>query len=193
MVARGKIRIAHGFSLAVLINSRGKKVYDRRHVFQRIEADNGIHLKAKDLRDYFATEVANKVNDPATVMKLLRHTNMRTTSIYLRTVKSRMRDALKGFGATEKGQSATENTPVNPGGYSGERFDDNGLSQTAQNSITPEILAVAKLLVSQGLSLQRADGEKLLRTARDRAEPYRRGIVYPPQCSDNKYFVLCAR
>src|SRR5262249_26488325 len=68
-------------------NSRGKKVYDRRHVFEQIEADTGIHLKAKDLRDYFATEIANKVNDPATVMKLLRHSNLRTTAIYLRTVK----------------------------------------------------------------------------------------------------------
>src|SRR5262249_41312724 len=130
--------------------TKGKKVYDRRHVFEQIEADTGIHLKAKDLRDYFATEIANKVNDPATVMKLLRHSNLRTTSIYLRTVKTRMRDALKDLGATDNGLSVTENSAVNPGGYSRGRFDGNGLPETVPNGITPEVIALAKLLYSQG-------------------------------------------
>src|SRR5262249_53491907 len=85
----------------------------------------------------------------------------------------------------------TENSGINPGGYSGGRFDGNGQPETVPNGITPEVIALAKLLYSQGYSVQRGDGEKLLRTARDRAEPYRRSIVYPPQCSDNKYFVLC--
>ena len=58
----------------------------------------GIKIRPKDLRDYFASEVAARVNDPNVVMRLLRHTSLATTTKYLRTVKDRMQEAVLGLG-----------------------------------------------------------------------------------------------
>jgi integrase len=57
----------------------------------------GVKLRPKDMRDYFASEVAARVNDPNVVMRLLRHTSLVTTTKYLRTVKDRMQDAVSGL------------------------------------------------------------------------------------------------
>jgi integrase len=105
----------------------GKKIYSRRKLFEKItrltslkahmaknpdaspslalwkklKAENypdGVRLKPKDLRDYFASEVASQVNDPSVVMKLLRHTNLTTTTKYLRVVEERMHEGLKTSG-----------------------------------------------------------------------------------------------
>lgn len=65
----------------------------------------GIILKPKDLRDYFCTEVAARTNDPVTMMKLLRHTNLATSTKYSRTVPERMREAVKNLGVSPGGQS----------------------------------------------------------------------------------------
>jgi len=73
------------------------KVYRRTRLFERIYKRTGIKLTAKDLRDYFATMVVANA-DPATTQKLLRHTNLTTTTKYLRTVESRMRAAVEGLG-----------------------------------------------------------------------------------------------
>src|SRR5262249_8805048 len=81
--------------------TKGKKVYSRRRLFELIQKKTGIHLRPKDLRDYFATEVASKVNDPTVIMKLLRHTNLKTTTGYLRTVEDRMRAAVENLGQRE--------------------------------------------------------------------------------------------
>jgi len=110
----------------------GKKIYSRRRLFEKItrltsfnafmqkhpgmspmkvwkelKADNypgGVRLKPKDLRDYFASEVASQVNDPSVVMKLLRHTNLTTTTKYLRVVEERLHEAVKNLGANPRGQ-----------------------------------------------------------------------------------------
>ena len=111
----------------------GKKIYSRRKLFEKItrltslnafmdknpdvpvslkvwkklKSENypgGVRLKPKDLRDYFASEVASQVNDPSVVMKLLRHTNLTTTTKYLRVVEERMHEAVKNLGANPRGQ-----------------------------------------------------------------------------------------
>jgi len=76
----------------------GKKVYRRTRMFKKIHQLTGIKITAKDLRDCFATEIAHSVSDPAVVMCLLRHTNLKTTTGYLRVVDDRMAAAVKGLG-----------------------------------------------------------------------------------------------
>ena len=96
--------------------TKGKKIYSRRRLFdkiRRVTAFNayleknpgsttmqawkelkrqgypgGVRLTTKELRDYFATQVSAQVTDPNTVMKLLRHTSLNTTSRYTRTVSA---------------------------------------------------------------------------------------------------------
>ena len=46
-----------------------------------------------------ATEIAARVNDPVVVMKLLRHTNLTTTTKYLRVVNDQLEAAVKTLGA----------------------------------------------------------------------------------------------
>jgi integrase/recombinase XerD len=93
--------------------TKGKKVYSRSYMFERIKKLTGIHLKPKDLRDYFATQVSSLVSDPTVVMKLLRHTNMKTTTGYLRTVDNRMRNALQNLGASAGGELGGKKPPQN--------------------------------------------------------------------------------
>ena len=112
--------------------TKGKKIYSRRRMFEGIKKrsalerymqknpgvsvkdalqavrnekyQGGIHLKPKDLRDYFGTEIAAKTDDPTVVMKLLRHTSLTTTTKYMRAVKNRMREAVNGLGAIAGGR-----------------------------------------------------------------------------------------
>src|SRR5262245_59518623 len=114
--------------------NKGKKCYSRRYIFETIKRKTGIHLKAKDLRDYFASEVASKVTDPAVIMKPLRHSNMGTTAGYIRTVANRMKAAVEHLGATHGG---------NYGGKS--------LPKTAENGMPPDVISLAKLLLDSGL------------------------------------------
>jgi integrase len=102
--------------------TKGKKIYSRRRMFERIQRvtaikkymrqnppatykqaleacekgkfKGGLHLKPKDLRDYFGTQVAGKVADASVVMRLMRHTSLNTTTTYMRTVDDRMRAAV---------------------------------------------------------------------------------------------------
>jgi len=62
---------------------------------KRQKYPGGVWLTTKDLRDYFATEVSARVNDPNTVKNLMRHTSLNTTTLYTRTVTERMKDAVK--------------------------------------------------------------------------------------------------
>lgn len=78
--------------------TEGKKIYRRTRMFEKIYRKTGIKLRPKDLRDYFASEVVAKVQDPNVVMRLLRHTNLTTTTKYLRVVEDRMAAAVKGLG-----------------------------------------------------------------------------------------------
>jgi integrase len=113
--------------------TKGKKVYGRSYMFERIEKRTGIHLKPKDLRDYFATQVSSLVSDPTVVMKLLRHTNMKTTTGYLRTVDNRMRNALQNLGASAGGESGGKKPP-----------------QTAPNDIQEQLAKLTNLLRIKG-------------------------------------------
>jgi integrase len=141
--------------------TKGKKIYSRRRMFERIKKrsalkrymqknpgaglkdaieavrkDNyreGIHLKPKDLRDYFGTEIAAKTDDPAVVMKLLRHTSLNTTTKYMRAVKDRMREAVNSLGAVSGGDLGR------PQGV-----------KTAQNDIQEKMAELARVLKKHG-------------------------------------------
>ena len=56
----------------------------------------GVKLVPKDLRDYFATTV--ETDDPRVLMALMRHTNLTTTTKYLRAMTESMKDAVSGLG-----------------------------------------------------------------------------------------------
>jgi integrase len=56
----------------------------------------GIHLKPKDMRDYFASVVPT--NDVRVLMKLMRHTQLSTTTKYVRTMQDAMQLAVKDLG-----------------------------------------------------------------------------------------------
>lgn len=98
-----------------IFHYKGKKQYSRRKMFDRVNKALGLsgrsRLKPKDLRDYFATEVASKTQDPAVLRALMRHANITTTSRYLRTVKERMQDAVKGLGQCHT-QTVKEDVPA---------------------------------------------------------------------------------
>lgn len=86
----------------LLFGRRGKKVYDRRKMFARAARESGTPvLKPKDLRDYFASVVA----DPIVASKMLGHTSLSTTAIYTRQVQERMLAGVKDLGANFGGQS----------------------------------------------------------------------------------------
>jgi len=78
-------------------STEGQQVKHRRRMFERVQKLTGIKITAKDCRDYFATVTIKKA-DISTVSKLLRHTNIKTTSLYLRTVDDRMRAAVENLG-----------------------------------------------------------------------------------------------
>src|SRR5215467_13917650 len=108
--------------------TKGKKIYSRRRMFERIQRVTairkylrqhpgeteeqaveactkerfkaGLHLAPKDLRDYFCTEIAAKSDDPNVAMRLMRHTSLATTTKYMRTVEARMREAVESLGSS---------------------------------------------------------------------------------------------
>ena len=113
--------------------TKGKKIYSRRRIFERIQRvtaikkymrqhpevgyeqaleacmkekfKGGIHLAPKDLRDFFCTEIAAKSDDASVAMRLMRHTSLATTTKYMRTVESRMREAVESLGGDFGGDS----------------------------------------------------------------------------------------
>lgn len=106
--------------------TKGKKIYSRRRMFERIKKitaienfrkqhpgvsqrdsleavkkenfKGGIKLAPKDLRDYFASTV--QTDDPRVLMSLMRHTSLNTTTKYLRTLQENMKKAVNNMGAT---------------------------------------------------------------------------------------------
>ena len=73
--------------------------------FRSENVQNGIKFRPKDMRDIFATVVTEHVTNPDTTRRLLRHTNLTTTTRYLRGVKNRMTEAVKFLGASLGGGS----------------------------------------------------------------------------------------
>jgi hypothetical protein len=99
---------------------------------KRQKYPGGVRLTTKDLRDYFATEVSARVNDPNTVKNLMRHTSLNTTTLYTRTVTERMKDAVKDLGKPLE---------ASLGGKSG----SNSLRKKTQNSTLVK-LAIKELI-----------------------------------------------
>jgi hypothetical protein len=94
----------------------------------------GLHLAPKDLRDYFSTEIAAKSDDPNVAIRLMRHTSLATTTKYMRTVETRMRDAVESLGMSD-------NRSERPYRYA-HGGDSGGDSMTAKG---PEMSDLAKL------------------------------------------------
>ena len=156
--------------------TKGKKIYSRRRMFERIQRvtalaaykrshptmsdveileackkekfQGGIKLIPKDLRDYFASEISARVNDPAVVMKLLRHTSLTTTTKYLRVVNDRLEAAVQTLGADSGGVL---------GAFWGRI--------KAKNGVPPRIPQVAKNSVSIGILGGKDGGGGQSRTA----------------------------
>ena len=92
---------------------------------------DGIKLVPKDLRDYFASTV--ETDDPRVLMSLMRHTNLTTTTKYLRAMHERMKEAVSGLGAT---LGASQNSSRG--------------QKTVQNDIGRQIAALRQTLVKYG-------------------------------------------
>ena len=141
--------------------TRGKKIYSRRRIFERIQRETaikkhlrhhpeasreqafevcrkenfkgGIHLTPKDLRDYFCTEIAAGSNDANVAMRLMRHTSLTTTTKYMRAVKNRMREAVNSLGAVSRGDLNS------PQGH-----------KSVQNDIQEKMAELARMLSTHG-------------------------------------------
>jgi integrase len=155
--------------------TKGKKIYSRRKLFERIQRvtairkymrqhpeasyvqaleacskekfKGGIHLAPKDLRDFFCTEIAAKSDDANVAMRLMRHTSLATTTKYMRTVENRMRDALENLGCDSGCDSVAAK--------------GHQMSLLAKLGVAEE---VAKRLVNQGLLKGKFGGGEWSRT-----------------------------
>ena len=74
------------------LQTKGKKIYSRRRLFEKIRRlvferyGRRIRMPPKDLRDIYASDVAANTNNPETLMKMMRHTSLTTTTKYLRAL-----------------------------------------------------------------------------------------------------------
>jgi integrase len=155
--------------------TRGKKIYSRRKLFERIQQvtaikkylrqhpeaiyqqaleatrkenfKGGIHLAPKDLRDFFCTEIAANSDDANVAMRLMRHTSLATTTKYMRTVEDRMREAVENLGCDS--------------GCDSMAAKGHEMSQLAKLGIVGEL---AKLLKNQGLFKRKVGGGEWSRT-----------------------------
>ena len=155
--------------------SKGKKIYSRRRMFERIQQvtaikkylrqhpglsyqqaleatrkegfKGGIHLAPKDLRDFFCTEIAAKSDDANVAMRLMRHTSLATTTKYMRTVEDRMREAVENLGCDS--------------GCDSMAATGHEMSQLAN---LEELQKVAKKLINQGFLKGKFGGGEWSRT-----------------------------
>jgi integrase len=108
--------------------SHGGQVYSRQRFFQKVQiltararyaklhpeltpkevkkavkAQNyqgGVKLCPKDMRDIFGTLVMDTVSNADIARRLMRHSNLATTTRYMREVPDRMQDAVKNLGTS---------------------------------------------------------------------------------------------
>ncbi len=109
---------------------------------------NGIKLRPKDMRDYFASTV--QTDDPRVLMNLMRHTNLTTTTTYVRAVQERMKQAVSGLG--QRSSSALDKILGATLGASQNSLQG---QKTVQNSA---LMLLAKLL-KDGLSPEDLSGK----------------------------------
>jgi len=84
--------------------TKNKKIYSRRRLFEKIRRlvfekyGRRIKMTPKDLRDIYASDASANTRNPETLMKMMRHTSLATTTKYLRGVDERMKQAAQGIG-----------------------------------------------------------------------------------------------
>jgi len=77
---------------------RGGYVYERTWIFNKIRDRTGEHLHTRNLRDYFCRVAMKRVKNAGVGMRLMRHTNLKTTSLYINPEEIEMEDAVKDIG-----------------------------------------------------------------------------------------------
>ena len=117
----------------------------------------GIKLRPKDMRDYFASTV--ETDDPRVLMSLMRHTNLTTTTKYLRAMHERMKEAVSGLGATS---SKTSDKFL--GATLGASQNSLQGQKTAENRIQLQVAELAKMLERQGFLKGNSGGGEWSRT-----------------------------
>jgi integrase len=166
--------------------TKGKKIYSRRRLFEKIRRvtaynayveknpasrpmkawkelkahgyPGGVKLSAKELRDFFATQVSAEVSDPTVVKDLMRHTSLNTTSLYTRKVKERMERAVANLGRSPGGKSGPDS-----GGKSWGQMERNSLRKTVRNDILVNLLA-RRLTEKRAILNSESAGEKVEET-----------------------------
>ena len=110
-------------------------------MFERIKKLTGIKLRPKDMRDVFASTV--ETDDARVLMALMRHTNLTTTTKYIRAMHERMKDAVSGLGKTRRitlGENLGENKNAIPWQKSAENYSIRLMTELLKNGLTQEKL-----------------------------------------------------
>jgi len=132
--------------------TKGKKIYSRRRLFEKIRRlvferyGRKIKLTPKDLRDIYASDVAANTKNPETLMKMMRHTSLTTTTKYLRGVDERMKQAAEGIG--QQWINALNDDGEILGAVLGGGLDAKNLPKTTQNDISANFQSSVKSQVS---------------------------------------------
>jgi integrase len=96
----------------------------------------GVKLRPKDLRDYFASTV--QTDDPGVLMSLMRHTNLTTTTKYLRAKQEAMKEAVSGMGQTY-GKTLGESLGETQNPLPGQKTTPNGTWRILEELIEDEL------------------------------------------------------
>lgn len=88
----------------VFPSAAGVEAFDRRKMFSKVSRHvtavyhRPIKITAKDLRDWFGTQVVQRTSDPRKIMELMRHTNLKTTTRYMRSIEDELRGIVDSLG-----------------------------------------------------------------------------------------------
>jgi len=148
--------------------TRGKKIYSRRRLFEKIRRlvferyGRKIKLIPKDLRDIYASDVAANTKNPETLMKMMRHTSLTTTTKYLRGVDERMKQAAEGIG--QQWLNALNDDGENLGAVPGGGLRVKNLPKTTQNDISANSQPSVKSQVTPTQTSEKLGGGGRIRT-----------------------------
>jgi integrase len=117
----------------------------------------GVKFRPKDMRDYFASTV--QTDDPRVLMSLMRHTNLTTTTKYLRAMHERMKEAVSGLGKT-----SSETSDKILGATLGASQNALRGQKTAQNSLQAKMAELARMLITQQNAYGKVGGGGQIRT-----------------------------
>jgi integrase len=113
--------------------TKGKQIYSRRRMFERIQKLTGIKLRPKDMRDIFASTV--ETDDARVLMALMRHTNLTTTTKYLKAHHQSMAKAVSGMGQKSLGETLGENQNALRGQKSAENSNSRVFHRRGQSGL----------------------------------------------------------